>query len=171
MASIVHALKTGYRLIDTASAYGIESVVGKAVDASGIPRSEITVITKFWANFHDDPGEALDIALKASGLDYIDIFLMHLPCAQTRDGKTLRPDQSPTFIETWKLMESLIGPKCKAIGVSNFSQKTLGKLLETATIHPVVNQIEIHAFHPSLKLVPYCQSKGIHVIAWRYVSV
>jgi glycerol 2-dehydrogenase (NADP+) len=165
--SIVHALKTGYRMIDTGAAYGVESVVGKAVRASGIPRSEITIITKLWINFHDDPKTALEIALQTLGLDYIDIFMMHWPCSQTRDMKPLQPGQSPTFVEAWKKMEALVGPTCKSLGVSNFTQKTLEKLLENATIVPVVNQVELHAFNPNLKLVPYCQSKGIHVISWR----
>ncbi|RYO84849.1 hypothetical protein DL766_001527 [Monosporascus sp. MC13-8B] len=168
--SIVHALKSGYRLIDTAQMYGVESIVGKAVRASGIPRSEITVVTKFWGYWHHDPAEALRISLRDLDLEYVDMFLMHWPWAQTPDRKPLRIHESPTFAETWKLMEQLVGPKCRGIGVSNFTQKTLDTLLETASIVPVVNQIELHALNPNLKLVPYCQSKGIHVMSWRTIG-
>lgn len=167
--SIKHALNAGYRLIDTAQYYGIESVVGRAIRTSGIPREEITVVTKFWGEWHHNPGEALRISLADTGLDYIDVFLMHWPWANTPDKGVVRIDESPTFVETWKLMEGLVGPKCKAIGVSNFTQKTLETLLASATIVPAVNQVELHAFNPNLKLVPYCQSKGICVMSWRYV--
>ncbi len=166
--SIVHALKSGYRLIDTAQSYGVEGAVGKALRASGVPRSEITVVTKFWGHFHSDPAEALRISLRDLGLDYVDVFLMHWPWATTPDQKgTLRPHESPTIVETWKLMESLVGPTCRGIGLSNFTQKTIDELLKTATVVPVINQIELHALNPNLKLVPYCQSKGIHVMGWR----
>ncbi|RYP93244.1 hypothetical protein DL770_000619 [Monosporascus sp. CRB-9-2] len=170
LESIVHALKSGYRLIDTAQMYGVESIVGKAVRASGIPRSEITVVTKFWGYWHHDPAEALRISLRDLDLEYVDMFLMHWPWAQTPDGKPLRIHESPTFAETWKMMEQLVGPECRGIGVSNFTQKTLDTVLETATIIPAVNQIELHALNPNLKLVPYCQSKGIHVMSWRTVG-
>ncbi|KAG9664435.1 hypothetical protein KCU64_g665, partial [Aureobasidium melanogenum] len=166
--SIIHALQNGYRLIDTAQFYGIESVVGDAVRESGIPRSEITVITKFWSHWHHDPAQALQISLRDLSIEYVDIFLMHWPFATTPDPerKPLRKDQSPTFIETWKMMEKLVGPKCRAIGVSNFTQKTLDELLPYCEVVPVVNQVELHAFNPNHKLVPDCESKGIHVMSW-----
>ena len=132
----------------------------------GIPRSEITVITKFWGEWHHNPAEALQRSLDALGLDYIDIFLMHWPCAETPDGHPLRITDHPSFVETWKLMENCVGDRCKAIGVSNFTQKTLDVLLAEATIVPVVNQVELHAFNPNLRLVPYCQDKGIQVMSW-----
>ncbi|KAJ5637393.1 hypothetical protein N7490_007272 [Penicillium lividum] len=165
--SIIHAIHHGYRLIDTAQHYNVEPAVGEAVRLSGIPRSELTVITKFGSAWHHDPAQALQNSLDALGLDYVDIFLMHWPCAATPDGKQFLPiGESPTFVETWKLMETCIGPRCKAIGVSNFTQKTLDELLAVATVVPVVNQIELHAFYPNLRLVPYCHEKGIRVMGW-----
>ncbi|KAI5240345.1 hypothetical protein E4T42_08406 [Aureobasidium subglaciale] len=166
--SIVHALQSGYRLVDTAQYYGIESVVGRAVRNSGVPRSEITVITKFWSHWHHDPAEALRISLKDLDIEYVDILLMHWPFATTPapERKHLRKDQSPTFVETWKMMEKLVGPQCRAIGVSNFTQKTLDELLPHCNIVPVVNQVELHAFNPNHQLVPYCVSRGIHVMSW-----
>ena len=92
---------------------------------------------------------------------------MHWPNAISLDGQPFRFDESPTFVETWLEMEKLVGPQCKAIGVSNFTQKTLDILLESAQVVPVVNQIELHVLNPHLKLVPYCRSKGIHVMSWR----
>ncbi|KAH8666753.1 GCY protein [Xylariales sp. PMI_506] len=164
--SIVHALQSGYRLIDTAQYYEVERNVGSAIRASGVPRSEVVVMTKFWGHWHHDPAEALRISLRDLGLDYVDVFLMHWPWATKPDGGALSIHESPTFVETWAKMEKLVGPKCRSIGVSNFTQKTLDVLLQTATIVPAVNQVELHAFNPNLKLVPYCQSKGIHVVSW-----
>ncbi|WYZ37216.1 hypothetical protein EsH8_II_000722 [Colletotrichum jinshuiense] len=166
--SIIHALKIGYRLIDTAQIYGVEEVVGRAIRNSGVPRSEIFVVTKFWGHWHHDPAAALQISLDALGLDYIDLFLMHWPWATTPapEKKVLRKSESPTIVETWKLMEPLVGDKCRAIGVSNFMPKVLDELLAEAKIVPAVNQVELHAFNPNLNLVPYCQEKGIVVTSW-----
>lgn len=168
-SSIIHALRSGYRLIDTAQYYGVESVVGRAIRNSGTHRSEITVITKFWDDWHHDPETALQKSLKDLDIGYIDIFLMHWPCATSPapESRSLLIDESPTFVETWKKMESLVSDKCRAIGVSNFTQKTLEVLLRDATVVPAVNQVELHAFNPNHRLVPYCESKGIQVISWR----
>ena len=147
----------------------MESAVGRAIRESNVPRSEITVLTKFppWCN--NDPEGCLNASLEALGLDYVDIFTMHWPMSEQPDRTPIPPTGSPTFVEVWKKMEGLVGPKCKSIGVNNFTQKLLETLLEAATIVPVVNQIELHALNPNLKLVPYCQSKGIQVISWRQV--
>ncbi|EFQ31134.1 aldo/keto reductase [Colletotrichum graminicola M1.001] len=166
--SIIHALKVGYRHIDTAQLYGVEEVVGRAIRNSGVPRSEIIVVTKFWGNWHHDPAKALQISLDTLGLDYIDVFLMHWPWATTPapEMKVLKKWESPTFIETWKMMEPLVGEKCRAIGVSNFMPKVMDELLAEAKIVPAINQVELHAFNPNLNLVPYCQEKGIVVTSW-----
>ncbi|KAF4861789.1 Glycerol 2-dehydrogenase [Colletotrichum siamense] len=164
--SIIFALRNGYRLIDTAQLYGVEHIVGRAIRKSEVPRNEITVATKFWGNHHHDVESALDISLSQLGADYVDVFLMHWPWATTSDGRVLCPSESPTFVETWKLMEQLPKEKCRGIGVCNFTEKTLEILLEHAKVPPAINQIELHALNPSIKLLSYCQSKGIHVMAW-----
>ena len=166
---VIYALKAGYRLIDTAQYYGVEHVIGRAIRNSGIPRSEITVVTKLWGQWHHDPAEALRISLENLDVGYVDLMLMHWPWATTPapEMKPLRINESPTFIETWKKMEELPGPSCRAIGVSNFTQKTLDALLDIAKIKPAVNQVELHALNPNHKLVPYCGSHGIHVMSWR----
>lgn len=142
--------------------------MGRAVRQSGIPRSDITIITKFWSEWHHDPREALRISLENLGTEYVDVFLMHWPQATTAgpERRPLAPEESPTYVETWKMMEGLVGPRCRAIGVSNFTQKTLDKLIASAKVVPAINQIEAHALNPNHKLVPYCQSKGIHVMSW-----
>lgn len=205
LASIVGAIRTGYRLIDTSMMYGTEALVGEAVRASGVPRSEITVVTKLPGHMHHDPKAALEESLKALDVGYVDVYLMHWPCAMSADGKRpLAIEESPTYvcmirahdprgrhdktppsewcrlpcasylrltwvifqIETYKLMEELVGPKCKTIGVSNFTQRTLEALLKEAKIVPVVNQIELHPLNPCLELVPWCHKNGIRTMAW-----
>jgi len=165
-ASIIHALHNGYRLIDTAQYYGVESVVGAAIRASGVPRSAITVITKFWGIWHHDPASALANSLRDLDLEYIDIFMMHWPTAMTPDERPMPYPGQPPFWETWKAMEALVGDRCWGIGVSNFTQKLLGRLLESAAVVPVVNEVELHALNPNLRLVPYCAGNGIRVISW-----
>lgn len=158
-------------MIDTAQLYGVEDIVGAAIRDSEVPRSEITVVTKFWGQWHHDPAAALDKSLRDLDIEYIDIMLMHWPWATSSDGKqVLGPDESPTYVETWKKMEAMVGPKCRAIGVSNFTQKTLSVLLRECKIVPVVNQVELHALNPNLKLTPWCEEHGIKVMSWRYVG-
>jgi len=171
-ASLLKALQNGYRLIDTAQYYGIEPIIGSAVRASGIPRSELTIVTKFWGQYHHSPSSALQKSLENLGLEYIDIFLMHWPNAirveADRSETNLGIDESPTFVETWKMMEGLLGERCRGIGVSNFTQKTLQGLIDGGVkVLPCVNQVELHAFNPNLNLVPWCRERGIHTMSWR----
>ena len=170
--SLLHAISSGYRLIDTAQAYGVESVVGAAIRASPIPRSSLTVVTKFVATATETPAQALAKSLKDLDVDYIDVFLLHWPnvssSADAFGGKFLGRDEKPSFVDVWKAMEKLLGPTCRAIGVSNFSQLTLATLLDDpqTRVVPAVNQVELHALNPNLALVPWCKERGVHVMSW-----
>jgi len=104
--------------------------------------------------------------LRDLDIEYIDILLMHWPNTMTREEKPLPYPGQPPYWEVWKSLELLVGDKLKAIGVSNFTQKTLDRLLKVATIVPVINEVELHALNPNLKLVPYCFDRGIRVISW-----
>jgi glycerol 2-dehydrogenase (NADP+) len=134
--------------------------------SSGISRSEVTVISKFWGSSHHDVAGALEKSLKDLDIDYIDIYLMHWPCTMTLDDQPQAYPGNPPYWEAWKSLEKCVGDKCRTIGVSNFTQKTLDVLLQHASIVPAVNQVELHAMNPNLKLVPYCLDKGIRVISW-----
>jgi len=130
------ALEIGYRLIDTASAYGNEAAVGRAIAASGIPRAEIFVTTKLATE--DQGFQASQDAIKASldrlGLDYVDLYLIHWP--NVTGGK---------YIDSWGgMMRSRADGLTKSIGVCNFTEENLTDLVDLTFVEPAVNQIELH---------------------------
>ncbi|ORX35164.1 Aldo/keto reductase [Kockovaella imperatae] len=164
---VANALKYGYRHIDTAFGYGNEQAVGKAVRDSGIPRQEIFVTTKLTNSYHGKVQQGFEESFKALNIDYIDLFLVHWPQGEDPEtGKTIPKGQSPTFVDTWKNMEKLVGPRCKAIGVSNFSVKNLEILLKEAKVVPAANQVESHIYLPQASLDKYCKDKGIVLTAY-----
>ncbi|KAI0687942.1 Aldo/keto reductase [Cerioporus squamosus] len=161
------ALELGYRHIDTAYGYFNEEKVGKAIRESGVPRSEIFLTTKLPNHHHARVAESLQESLDKLGVDYVDLYLMHWPQAYGADNKPIPYGQSPTFVETWKDMEKLLGSgKVRAIGVSNFSVKLLETLLEEASVVPAANQVELHPCLPSFELKAYCEGKGIVLTAY-----
>ncbi|KAK1845089.1 aldehyde reductase [Colletotrichum chrysophilum] len=172
--SVYTALKNGYRHIDTAHNYGTEEQVGRGIRRSGVSRDEIFITTKLWCNSHhpDDVEPALDDSLRDLGVDYVDLYLMHYPCAFKRgpdfmpigpDGKMI-PD-STDFVDTWKAMEKLLlTGKVKAIGVSNFSQLELERILEECSVLPAIHQTELHPYLQQKRFVDWQESKGIKIM-------
>ncbi|KAH0579830.1 hypothetical protein H2248_002658 [Termitomyces sp. 'cryptogamus'] len=161
------ALKLGYRHIDTAANYGDEASVGQGIHESGVPREELFITTK--SEDHWDPMSALETSLGKLELEYVDMYLMHWPMALRADGSALQPDESPTFLETWHLMQEVLKTgKTKAIGVSNFSLKHLSSLLShpATTVVPAVNQVEAHPCLPQHELLRFCRDKGILLVAY-----
>ncbi|KZV61840.1 Aldo/keto reductase [Peniophora sp. CONT] len=166
----IKAIAAGYRHIDTAAGYANEEYVGKAIRDSGIPRSEFFVTTKLPNTHHAKVEEALDASLTALGLDYVDLYLMHWPQATATEdwfGPHLPPGEFPTFNDTWAGLEKVYEKgKARAIGISNFSVKTLEPLLKTAKVVPAVNQIQMHPFLPQNETKALCDAKGIHLTAY-----
>ncbi|OJT02054.1 Aldose reductase B [Trametes pubescens] len=120
---------------------------------------------------HGRVEEALDTSLAKLGVDYVDLYLMHWPMAFDEAGGTLQPGESPTFVETWRQMEHLLSSgKVKAIGVSNFSIKTLTKLLAHSAVIPAVNQVELHPCLPQHSLLAFCAARGILLTAYSPVG-
>lgn len=156
MDAVRWALEDGYRLIDTAAIYKNEIGVGQGLKQAGVARADIFVTTKVW---NDDQGyestlKAFDESLGRLGLDYVDLYLIHWPVT----GK---------YQDTWRAMEEIYqSGRAKAIGVSNFHQKHIEKLLETATIMPMIDQIELHPTLTDTKLRNYLADKDIAVEAW-----
>ncbi|KAI5952793.1 hypothetical protein KGF54_003660 [Candida jiufengensis] len=163
------ALENDYHHIDTASAYGNEEGVGKAISESKVPRENIFVTTKLWNTDHNKVEEALDESLKKLKLDYVDLYLIHWPV--NTDSEDIKdPSQYEDYIETWKSLQKIYkeGKKVKAIGVSNFTIKKLDKLLnaEGVDVVPVINQIEAHPLLTQPELVKYLTSKDIYITAY-----
>jgi len=173
---ILTALQAGYRHIDTAQAYGSEKAVGDAIRESGIPRDQIFVTTKLPWDHQERVAESFETSLKNLGLDYVDLYLLHWPQAlfyqeggtvpRNSDG-TVRTTEAVNFNQSWAAIEKLLHTrKVKAIGVSNFSVKTLEQLFKTAKVTPAVNQVELHPYLSQEGLREYCAKKGIAVVAY-----
>jgi diketogulonate reductase-like aldo/keto reductase len=152
-SAVQAALAAGYRHIDTASIYGNEQSVGRAVKDSGIPRGDIFITTKLWNNDHDDISGALTASLERLQLDYVDLYLIHWPVKQR--------------VSSWKTLEDLVATDTiRSVGVSNFTIEHLQELLQSATIVPVVNQVEMSPFLHQQDLITFCQQHGIVVEAY-----
>lgn len=155
--SVLIALREGYRHIDTAAIYGNEVEVGKAIKDSGIPREEIFLTSKLWNSEqgYEEAKKAFESSLEKLGVEYLDLYLIHW-----HKGVDKARD-------SWRALEELYtAGKIKAIGVSNFTMYHIEKLLETATVIPVVNQVETHVGLPQYDLQNYCENKGIKLTAY-----
>lgn len=145
----------GYRLIDTASSYKNENLVGKAIRECGIPREDLFIQTKLWntAQRIGNIESAFERSLERLGTSYVDLYLVHWPVP----GCTL---------ETWRAMEEIYeSGRARAIGVCNFNEVQLTELLEHADVVPAVNQIEYHPLLNQDSLRRFCQKNGITVEA------
>lgn len=149
--AVEHALKTGYRLIDTASMYGNEKQVGEGVRNSGIPREEIFVTTKVNNTDHgfDSTLRAFDQSMKKLDIGHIDLYLVHWPIRHKRN-------------ETWKALEHLYDQKMvRAIGVANYMVPFLEELETYSNVVPAVNQVEFSPWLYLEDLLNTCRTKGI----------
>ena len=150
------AIEAGYRHIDTAAAYGNEKSVGQGIHDSGINRKELFVTTKLLKEdmVTGTQIKGLENSLKLLQLDYVDLYLIHWPVP----GKTW---------ESWKAMEEIYkSGRARAIGVSNFVERNLDKLLQDAKIVPAVSQFECHPHFSQQPLAAYCEKLGIACEAW-----
>ena len=157
--SVLAALNSGYRHIDTAAAYGNEESVGAAIKKSGINRHELFVTTKLWNSDHgyQNTKKAIDTSLEKLGLDYLDLYLIHWP-----NPATMRDNWAELNAESWQAMEEAVqAGKIRAIGVSNFRKHHLDELLKTAEIKPAVNQNYLNPSDMQEDLVKYNDSLGI----------
>ncbi|MET9702940.1 aldo/keto reductase [Streptomyces griseus] len=157
-AAVSTALEAGYRSIDTAAIYGNEVGVGRALAASGIPREELFVTTKLWNTDqgYDATLAAFDASLAKLGLDHVDLYLIHWP--------TPAHDLHP---ESWRALEKLAADgRIRAAGVSNFQPAHLRRLLDTGTLVPAVNQIELHPGLQQAELRAFHAEHGIATEAW-----
>jgi 2,5-diketo-D-gluconate reductase A len=158
-AAVEAALKTGYRHIDTAAAYGNERQVGEGMRRSGINRSEIFIETKIWVSDYgyNETLHAFEKATRKLGFDQIDLLILHQPATQYFD-KT---------VQAYKALEKLLADgKVRAIGVSNFMRSHLDDLLKQTDIVPAVNQIELHPYFTQPDVQAADNEHGILTQAW-----
>ncbi|XP_064949236.1 non-functional NADPH-dependent codeinone reductase 2-like [Musa acuminata AAA Group] len=175
--AVIDAIGLGYRHLDTASVYGSERAVGRAIATAlerGLigSRDELFVTTKLWCtDMHADRVvPALQESLRTLGLEYIDLYLIHYPVRLKGEkrmvftGEDMIPLDMPTVWEAMEKCQSL--GLAKSIGVSNFTCKKLADLLNHARIPPAVNQVEVNPIWQQRKLRDFCSEKGIHVSAY-----
>lgn len=152
------ALDAGYRAFDTAYFYGNEEALGKALNNSEMNRDELFITSKLWNDYqgYDSTIEYFNRSLENLGLEYIDLFLIHWPCE--KDG---------LFIESYKALEKLYEEgKVKAIGVCNFKEHHLKKLMDATDVVPQFNQIELHPYFNQKEVQEFCDEHDIKVTAW-----
>ena len=149
------ALEVGYRMIDTAASYFNEEQVGNAIRSSGLKREELFVTTKLWVQDYeyDDALRAFDRSMKALGLDYLDLFLLHKPYGN--------------YYAAWRAVEKLYEEgRIRAIGVTSFSDERLQDLFLHNEVKPAVNQIETNPFYQQAASNAFLAKEGIQHEAW-----
>ncbi|XP_021917007.1 1,5-anhydro-D-fructose reductase-like isoform X2 [Zootermopsis nevadensis] len=174
------AIDAGYRHFDTALFYRNEKEVGAAIRAKiadgTITRNQVFVTTKLWNTHHrpDVVVPTLKTSLENLGLEYVDLYLIHWPFGFKEGDNGLPEDAAHKliysdvdYVDTWKTMEDCVRLRLtKSIGLSNFNSKQIQRVLDVATIKPVVNQIECHPYLNQTKLIKFCKEKGIVVTGY-----
>jgi len=158
---VAHAIRSGYRHVDTAAIYANEVGVGQGVRASGVPREEVFVTTKLWNDAHGSV-ESVDGALVASldrlGFTSIDLYLMHWPC----------PARG-LHVATWQALVELHGRgdgRIGSIGVCNFQEHHLADVIEATGVAPVINQVELHPYFQQRELRVAHARTGVVTQSW-----
>ena len=153
--SVLSALETGYRLIDTAACYGNERAVGEAVKRSGLPREAVFLTSKVWIQ---DAGYEKTLAsfektLDNLGTDYLDLYLIHMPYGD--------------YHGSWRAMETLLqAGRVRAIGVCNFNAARLLDFCESVEVKPAVDQVEMHPFFHQRETVAVMMQYNVAPEAW-----
>lgn len=153
--SVAEALRTGYRLIDTAAAYGNEAAVGRAIEKSDVPRDEVFVTTKLWIQDagYERTKAAFERSLERLGLEYLDLYLIHQPYGDVHGS--------------WRAMEDLYEEgTVRALGVSNFHPDRVMDLVVHNDVVPAVNQIETHPFYQRTDDGEFLETHGVQHQSW-----
>jgi len=153
--SVYEAIHTGYRLIDTAAAYGNEEAVGQAIKRGGVAREELFVTTKLWIQDagYESAKKAFERSLQRLQLEYLDLYLIHQPFGDVYGA--------------WRAMEELYQEgRIRAIGVSNFQPDRLMDLIVHNHVVPAVNQIETHPFNQQIETQNFLQENKVQIESW-----
>lgn len=153
--SVVDAIGTGYRLIDTAAAYGNETAVGNAIKRSGAKREDLFITTKLWITDagYESTKKAFERSLQRLQLTYLDLYLIHQPYGDVYGA--------------WRAMEALYREgRIRAIGVSNFHPDRVMDFIVHHQVAPAVNQIETHPFHQQIETQQFLQANKVQIESW-----
>ena len=166
------AASAGYRMIDTAQAYGNEAGVGEGVRSCGVPRDELFIATKVAAEHktYEAAKASIDESLVKLNLDYVDQMIIHSPqpWAEVNQSDDRHEEGN---LEAWRaLEEAQTAGKVRVIGVSNFNEHDLGNIMRNATVKPQVNQVLAHISNMPERLISFCQDNGILVEAYSPIA-
>lgn len=153
--SVVDAIQTGYRLIDTAASYGNEEAVGRAIKRSGVPRDELFITTKLWISDagYESARKAFDRSMQRLQLETLDLYLIHQPYGDVHGA--------------YRAMEDLYQEgRVRAIGISNFHPDRVMDMIVHHQVVPAVNQIETHPFHQQVETQKFLQDNGVQIESW-----
>jgi 2,5-diketo-D-gluconate reductase A len=153
--SVLDAIQTGYRLIDTAAIYLNEEAVGRAIKKSGVPREDFFITTKVWVQDagYENTKKAFERSLERLQLDYLDLYLIHQPYGDVHGS--------------WRAMEELYNEgRIKAIGISNFHPDRVIDLIIHNKVVPAVNQIETHPFTQQIETQQFLQENNVQIESW-----
>ncbi len=153
--SVLDAIETGYRLLDTAASYGNEAAVGNAIQKSGVAREELFITTKLWVQdaSYDGAKQAFERSMEKLQLEYLDLYLIHQPYGDVYGA--------------WRAMQELYqAGRIKAIGVSNFYPDRIMDFILHNDIAPAVNQIETHPFHQQIEAQKLLQENNVQIESW-----
>lgn len=179
--AVEDAIDLGYRQIDCAWVYGNEDEVGAAIknkiNEGVVKREDLFIVSKLWNIFHqpDQVQRALDLSLKELDLDYLDLYLMHFPVGfKNIDDNPFPVDKEKKravfdeidYVITYNEMEKLVGDHCKGLGVSNYNEFQISRLLENSSHKPLVNQIESNPYHHNQQLIDHCKGLGVEIMAY-----
>lgn len=158
IAAVVSAIEAGYRLIDTAVNYGNEEEVGEAIRRSGVPREELFVTSKLPGRDHgyDAAITSVRASLERLGLDYLDLHLIHWPNPSV-----------DRYADAWRALVALREQGLvRSVGVSNFTEAHLERIITESGVTPVVNQIELHPYFPQREMRATHDRLGIQTESW-----
>jgi 2,5-diketo-D-gluconate reductase A len=153
--SVYEAIQTGYRLIDTAAAYGNEEAVGRAIKRSGVSREELFITTKLWIQDagYESARKAFERSLNRLQLDYMDLYLIHQPFGDVYGA--------------WRAMQELYREgRIRAIGLSNFQPDRVMDMIVHHQVVPTVNQIETHPFNQQIETQKFLQENQVQIESW-----
>lgn len=170
--AVREAVKIGYRHIDTAQAYLNERGVGEGIRTCGLPREEIFITSKVAAEnkTYDSAAKSIEETLEKTGLEYIDMMIIHCPQPWAEVGKSENRYYRENK-EVWRALEDAVNAgKVKTIGVSNFLEKDIENILDGCKIKPAVNQILAHISNTPFALIDYCKNKDILVEAYSPIA-